>query len=159
MAHGKSCCRILSCNTVNDDDIEIYEDETRANVKTVFHTLRQQTKKPEGQANLALADFIAPKESGRVDYIGGFAVTTGLGIERLIRRFEKQHDDYSSIMIKVLADRLAEAFAELLHEKVRKEFWGYAPDENLSEQELIKETYRGIRPAPGYPACPTIRKK
>ena len=156
---AKAVAGFYPCNTVNEDDIEIYEDETRAVVKTVFHTLRQQTKKPEGQANLALADFIAPKESGLVDYIGGFAVTTGLGIERLIRRFEKQHDDYSSIMIKVLADRLAEAFTELLHEKVRKEFWGYAPDENLSEQELIKESYRGIRPAPGYPACPDHTEK
>jgi 5-methyltetrahydrofolate--homocysteine methyltransferase len=156
---AKGVAGFYPANTINDDDIEIYEDETRANVRTVFHTLRQQTKKPAGQANLALADFIAPKESGRVDYIGGFAVTTGLGIERLIRRFEKQHDDYSSIMIKVLADRLAEAFAELLHEKVRKEFWGYAPDEDLSELELIKETYRGIRPAPGYPACPDHTEK
>ncbi len=146
-------------NTINEDDIEIYEDESRTKVKTVLHTLRQQTKKPDGQENFALADFVAPKESGRVDYIGGFAVTTGLGIERLIRRFEKQHDDYSSIMIKALADRLAEAFAELLHEKVRKEFWGYAPDENLSRIELMKETYRGIRPAPGYPACPDHTEK
>jgi len=156
---AKGVAGFYPANTVNEDDIEIYEDETRTTVKTVFHTLRQQTKKPEGQANLALADFITPKESGKVDYIGGFAVTTGLGIERLIRRFEKQHDDYSSIMIKVLADRLAEAFAELLHEKVRKEFWGYAPDENLSGPELIKETYRGIRPAPGYPACPDHTEK
>ncbi len=156
---AKAVAGFYPCNTVNEDDIEIYEDETRAVVKTVFHTLRQQTKKPEGQANLALADFIAPKESGKVDYIGGFAVTTGLGIERLIRRFEKQHDDYSSIMIKVLADRLAEAFTELLHEKVRKEFWGYAPDENLSIQEMVKEGYRGIRPAPGYPACPDHTEK
>ena len=146
-------------NTVNDDDIEIYEDDSRTTVKTVLHTLRQQTKKPDGQANIALADFIAPKESGKADYIGGFAVTAGLGIERLIRRFEKQHDDYSSIMIKALADRLAEAFAELLHEKVRKEFWGYAPDENFTAQELVKESYRGIRPAPGYPACPDHTEK
>ncbi len=156
---AKGVAGFYPANTINEDDIEIYEDESRAKVKTVFHTLRQQTKKPEGQANLALADFIAPKDSGRVDYIGGFAVTTGLGIERLVRRFEKQHDDYSIIMIKALADRLAEAFAELLHEKVRKEFWGYAPEENLSEEELIKETYRGIRPAPGYPACPDHTEK
>lgn len=146
-------------NTINDDDIEVYEDDSRTTVKTVLHTLRQQTKKPEGQANIALADFIAPKESGKADYIGGFAVTAGLGIERLIRRFEKQHDDYSSIMIKALADRLAEAFAELLHEKVRKEFWAYAPDENLSAPELVNEAYRGIRPAPGYPACPDHTEK
>ena len=156
---AKAVAGFYPCNSVNEDDIEIYEDETRAVVKTVFHTLRQQTKKPEGQANFALADFIAPKDSGKIDYIGGFAVTTGLGIERLIRRFEKQHDDYSSIMLKVLADRLAEAFAELLHEKVRKEFWGYAPDENFSVQELVKESYRGIRPAPGYPACPDHTEK
>lgn len=146
-------------NTINDDDIEVYEDDSRTTVKTVLHTLRQQTKKPEGQANIALADFIAPKESGKADYIGGFAVTAGLGIERLIRRFEKQHDDYSSIMIKALADRLAEAFAELLHEKVRKEFWAYAPYENLSAPELVNEAYRGIRPAPGYPACPDHTEK
>lgn len=146
-------------NTINDDDIEIYEDESRATVKTVLHTLRQQTKKPEGQANLALADFIAPKSSGKIDYIGGFAVTAGIGIERLLRRFEKQHDDYSSIMLKAIADRLAEAFAELLHEKVRKEFWGYAPGENFSGTELVNEAYRGIRPAPGYPACPDHTEK
>jgi len=156
---AKGVAGFYPANTVNEDDIEIYDDENRTNVKAVLHTLRQQTKKPEGQANIALADFIAPKDSGKVDYIGGFAVTAGLGIERLIRRFEKQHDDYSSIMIKALADRLAEAFAELLHEKVRKEFWGYAPDENFTAQELVKESYRGIRPAPGYPACPDHTEK
>ncbi len=156
---AKGVAGFYPANTVNEDDIEIYDDENRTNVKAVLHTLRQQTKKPDGQANIALADFIAPKDSGKVDYIGGFAVTAGLGIERLIRRFEKQHDDYSSIMIKALADRLAEAFAELLHEKARKQFWGYAPDENFTAQELVKESYRGIRPAPGYPACPDHTEK
>jgi 5-methyltetrahydrofolate--homocysteine methyltransferase len=156
---AKGVAGFYPANSVNDDDIEIYDDENRTNVKAVLHTLRQQTKKPEGQANIALSDFIAPKDSGKIDYIGGFAVTAGLGIERLIRRFEKQHDDYSSIMIKALADRLAEAFAELLHEKVRKEFWGYAPNENFTAQELVKESYRGIRPAPGYPACPDHTEK
>ncbi len=146
-------------NTINDDDIEIYTDDTRKNVKTVLHTLRQQTKKAEGQNNVALADFIAPKESGRKDYVGGFAVTAGIGIEKWIEKFEKDHDDYNSIMIKALADRLAEAFAELMHEKVRKEIWAYVPDEKLSGEELIKEEYRGIRPAPGYPASPDHTEK
>lgn len=146
-------------NTINEDDIEIYTDDTRKNVKTVFHSLRQQTKKPEGQANVALADFIAPKESGIKDYIGGFAVTAGMGIEKQLNRFEKEHDDYSSIMLKALADRLAEAFAELMHHKVRTEIWGYAPDEKLSNEELIKEAYVGIRPAPGYPASPDHTEK
>jgi 5-methyltetrahydrofolate--homocysteine methyltransferase len=150
---------LYPANVINDDDIEVYTDENRKAVKTVLHTLRQQTKKPAGQANLALADFVAPKDSGVKDYIGGFAVTTGIGIEEWVTKFEKDHDDYSSIMIKALADRLAEAFAELMHLKVRKEWWGYAKDENLSREELVKETYKGIRPAQGYPACPDHTEK
>jgi 5-methyltetrahydrofolate--homocysteine methyltransferase len=156
---AKAVVGFYPANTVGDDDIELYTDDTRKQVKTVFHSLRQQTKKAEGQKNVALADFIAPKESGKADYIGGFAVTAGIGIEKWIEKFEKEHDDYSSIMIKALADRLAEAFAELMHQKVRKEIWAYVPDEKLSNEELIKETYQGIRPAPGYPASPDHTEK
>ena len=143
----------------NGDDIEIYQDNTRMNLIHVQHSLRQQTKKAAGQPNIALADFIAPKESGIEDYIGGFVVTTGLGIDAHIERFEKDHDDYNSILLKALADRLAEAFAECLHAHVRKEYWGYAPEEQLNAEEIIKEKYRGIRPAPGYPACPDHTEK
>ena len=143
----------------NGDDIEIYQDNTRMNLIHVQHSLRQQTKKAAGQPNIALADFIAPKESGIEDYIGGFVVTTGLGIDAHIERFEKDHDDYNSILLKALADRLAEAFAECLHAHVRKEYWGYASDEQLNAEEIIKEKYRGIRPAPGYPACPDHTEK
>jgi len=154
---------LLPANTVNDDDIEIYTDESRSEVAFTYYGLRQQTEKPivDGEdgrkiqrPNQCLADFIAPKTSGIADYIGMFAVTAGLGIEKYEQRFEEAHDDYSSIMLKSLADRLAEAFAEYLHERVRKDLWGYAADEALSNVELIKETYQGIRPAPGYPACP-----
>ena len=149
---------LLPANTVNDDDIEIYTDETRTQVAFTYYGLRQQTVKPviDGVArpNQCLADFIAPKSSGIADYIGLFAVTSGLGIEKYEKRFEDAHDDYSSIMLKSLADRLAEAFAEHLHERVRKDLWGYAADEALSNDAMIKEEYRGIRPAPGYPACP-----
>ena len=149
---------LLPANTVNDDDIEIYTDDTRTQVAFTYYGVRQQTAKPviDGVArpNQCLADFIAPKSSGIADYIGLFAVTAGIGIEKYEKRFEDAYDDYSSIMLKSLADRLAEAFAEHLHERVRKEFWGYAAQESFSNEELIKETYRGIRPAPGYPACP-----
>jgi 5-methyltetrahydrofolate--homocysteine methyltransferase len=150
---------IYPANSVGDD-IEVYEDENRKKVKTVFHTLRQQTKKPAGQHNIALSDFIAPNSELRTpDYIGAFAVTTGLGIDEHVARFEKDHDDYSAIMLKALADRLAEAFAELMHKKVRKEVWGYAKEETLSNEDLIKEEYAGIRPAPGYPAQPDHTEK
>ncbi|HEY8460345.1 MAG TPA: vitamin B12 dependent-methionine synthase activation domain-containing protein, partial [Blastocatellia bacterium] len=142
----------------NGDDIEVYADENRSRVLTVFHTLRQQSEKRAGQYNQALADFIAPRESGRIDYIGGFAVTAGIGLEELCARFERDHDDYNSIMAKALADRLAEAFAELLHKRAREE-WGYGRDENLSHDDLIKERYRGIRPAPGYPSQPDHAEK
>ncbi|RJF97460.1 methionine synthase [Noviherbaspirillum saxi] len=149
---------LLPANTVNDDDIEIYTDDTRSKVAFTYYGLRQQSAKPviDGVArpNQCLADFIAPKASGVADYIGLFAVTTGIGIEKHEKRFEDAHDDYSSIMLKSLADRLAEAFAEHLHERVRKDLWGYAAEEKLSNEELIKEAYRGVRPAPGYPACP-----
>jgi 5-methyltetrahydrofolate--homocysteine methyltransferase len=154
---------LLPANSINDDDIEVYTDETRSKVAFTYYGLRQQTVKPiieneNGEKvqrpNQCLADFIAPKSSGVADYIGLFAVTAGIGIEKHEKRFEDANDDYSSIMLKSLADRMAEAFAEHLHERVRKEFWAYAPDEALSNGELIKETYRGIRPAPGYPACP-----
>jgi 5-methyltetrahydrofolate--homocysteine methyltransferase len=149
---------LMPANTVNDDDIEIYTDDSRTQVAFTWYGMRQQTVKPviDGVArpNHCLADFIAPKESGVADYIGLFAVTGGLGIEKHEARFQAAHDDYSSIMLKSLADRLAEAFAEYLHERVRKDLWGYVPDEQLSKEALIKEEYQGIRPAPGYPACP-----
>jgi 5-methyltetrahydrofolate--homocysteine methyltransferase len=140
------------------DDIDVYRDESRSQVGAEFHTLRQQTEKPEGQSHYALADFVAPKGSGVLDYLGAFALTAGLGVDELCRRFEHDHDDYRSIMTKALADRLAEAFAELLHKRVREE-WGYGLEETLSLQDLIHERYRGIRPAPGYPACPDHTEK
>jgi 5-methyltetrahydrofolate--homocysteine methyltransferase len=143
----------------NGDDIEIFEDESRTKVIHIQHTLRQQTKKVEGQPNLSLADFIAPKESGIKDYIGGFVVTSGIGLEEKVIEFEKDHDDYNSILLKALADRLAEALAEFMHEKVRKELWGYSTNEKFSNENLIREEYQGIRPAPGYPACPDHTEK
>jgi 5-methyltetrahydrofolate--homocysteine methyltransferase len=146
-------------NTVDYDTIEIYADEQRREVADEFFTLRQQGEKGPGIPNIAFSDFLAPKESGRQDYMGGFAVTAGIGIEKLIEQFEADHDDYSSIMVKALADRLAEAFAERLHERVRREFWGYAADEHLSGEDLIQEKYRGVRPAPGYPGCPDHTEK
>jgi 5-methyltetrahydrofolate--homocysteine methyltransferase len=149
---------ILPANSVNDDDIEVYTDETKSEVALTYYGLRQQSERPviDGvrRPNQCLADFIAPKSSGITDYLGMFAVTAGLGIEKHEKRFEEANDDYSSIMLKALADRLAEAFAEYLHERVRKELWGYAGDEHLDNVALIAESYRGIRPAPGYPACP-----
>jgi 5-methyltetrahydrofolate--homocysteine methyltransferase len=150
---------LFPANTVGIDDIEVYSDDSRSGVKRVLHTIRQQMQKSSGESNIALADFIAPKESGVKDYIGMFAVTAGIGIEKLVEKFEKDHDDYNSIMIKAIADRLAEAFAEHLHELVRKEYWGYASDEKYSNEELIKEKYIGIRPAPGYPAQPDHTEK
>jgi 5-methyltetrahydrofolate--homocysteine methyltransferase len=147
-------------NAVGEDDIEVFSDEGRAGVAAVVHTLRQQmVREKANRANLALADFIAPKGSGVADWLGGFAVTTGHGLDPIVADFEHRHDDYSAIMAKALADRLAEAFAERLHERVRAEFWGYAPDEALSNEALIAESYRGIRPAPGYPACPDHTEK
>jgi len=144
---------LLPANSVGDD-IEMYADESRADVALTWHNLRQQNERPPGKPNYCLADFIAPKASGVRDYLGAFAVTTGLGIERRLALYEAKKDDYSAIMLKALADRLAEAFAEWLHWKVRRELWGYAKGEHLEKAELIREEYRGIRPAPGYPACP-----
>ncbi|ULX52817.1 methionine synthase [Cupriavidus taiwanensis] len=149
---------LLPANTVNDDDIEIYTDETRTKVALTWHNLRQQSERPvvDGvrRPNRCLADFVAPKGSGIADYVGVFAVTAGLGVDKKEAQFEADHDDYSAIMLKALADRLAEGFAECLHERVRKDLWGYDAAEALSNDELIAEKYRGIRPAPGYPACP-----
>jgi 5-methyltetrahydrofolate--homocysteine methyltransferase len=141
------------------DDIEIYANENRDRVLATFHMLRQQTRKVGYRANLCLADFIAPKSTGIRDYLGGFAVTAGIGLDAIVKGFEANHDDYNSILVKALADRFAEAFAEHMHLRVRKEFWGYVPQENLSPADLIQEKYPGIRPAPGYPACPDHTEK
>ncbi|UCH54238.1 MAG: B12-binding domain-containing protein, partial [Pseudomonadota bacterium] len=155
-AHG--VIGLFPANSVNDDDIEVYVDESRTALRTTLHTLRQQDEKPPGRPNRALADFIAPKSSGRKDYIGAFTVGIS-GADELAKQFEAKHDDYNAILVKALADRLAEAFAERLHERVRREFWGYAKDENLNNDALIGEAYQGIRPAPGYPACPDHTEK
>jgi 5-methyltetrahydrofolate--homocysteine methyltransferase len=151
---------IFPANSINGgDDIEIYADEKRDRVLMTWHNLRQQNVKPTGRPNLCLGDFVAPKDSGVKDYIGAFAVTAGIGIDKRVKAYEDQHDDYNSIMLKAIADRLAEAFTELLHKRVRREFWGYAKDETLDNTALIAEQYRGIRPAPGYPACPDHTEK
>ncbi|OGA14013.1 MAG: methionine synthase [Betaproteobacteria bacterium RIFCSPLOWO2_02_FULL_65_20] len=141
------------------DDIEIYTDESRRTVEMVWHNLRQQTEKAADRPNLCLADFVAPRDSGVHDYIGAFAVTAGIGLDERVHDLEAKHDDYRAIMLKALADRLAEAFAESMHARVRREFWGYAADERLGNDELVAEKYRGIRPAPGYPACPDHTEK
>ena len=156
---AKGVLGIFPANTVNDDDIEISPATNNQQPTTKFLTLRQQSQKTAGAPNIALADFIAPKDSGLQDYMGCFCVTTGFGVEEKAKKFEKDLDDYNSILVKALGDRLAEAFAEYLHLQVRKEIWGYASDENLSNQELIAENYKGIRPAPGYPACPDHLEK
>ena len=156
---AKAVLGLFPANAVEGDDVEVYTDETRKGVRTVLRFLRQQNEKPPGRPNLCLSDFVAPKASGTPDWIGAFAVTTGHGLEPLVAGFEAQHDDYSAIMAKALADRLAEALAERLHERVRRELWGYAPDESLGEGDLVAEKYRGIRPAPGYPACPDHTEK
>jgi len=141
------------------DDIEIYRDESRTDTAMVWHCLRQQAEKAEDRFNLCLADFVAPRDAPVRDYVGAFAVTAGIGAEERVAQFEASHDDYGAIMLKALADRLAEALAELIHARVRRELWGYAPDERLGSDELIAEKYRGIRPAPGYPACPDHTEK
>jgi 5-methyltetrahydrofolate--homocysteine methyltransferase len=141
------------------DDILVFTDESRTQVRTRLHHLRQQMAKPSEQPNYCLADFIAPVASGLSDYIGGFTVTAGLGVDELATAYEQRQDDYNAILLKALADRLAEAFAERMHERVRQEFWGYAKDEALDNEALIKEKYQGIRPAPGYPACPDHTEK
>jgi 5-methyltetrahydrofolate--homocysteine methyltransferase len=156
---ARAAVGFFAANTVNDDDIEVYADGTRGAVRWRLHHLRQQKSKPQGQAQLCLADFVAPAQSARADYLGAFAVTAGIGIDEHVARFEAAHDDYSSIMLKALADRLAEALAERLHERVRRELWGYAADERLDASGLIGEAYQGIRPAPGYPACPDHTEK
>ncbi len=155
---AKAVFGFFPANSVGDD-IEVYDNENRSNVIHRFINLRNQTEKKDGTPNYCLSDFIAPKNSGRIDYLGAFACTAGIGIEKKIREFEKNHDDYNSIMLKALADRLAEAFTELLHERVRKEYWAYSPDENLSLDDLLLENYQGIRPAHGYPACPDHSEK
>ena len=156
---AKGVYGLFPANSINDDDIEIYKDESRTEVLYVQRSMRSQLKKSKKAHNIALADFIAPKESGIKDYIGGFVVTAGIGIDEHIKRFRDDHDDYNAIMLQALADRLAESFAELLHARVRKEFWGYSPDEDLDNEALIREKYKGIRPAPGYPACPDHTEK
>lgn len=142
-----------------DDDIVVYTDDSRTEELTTLHHLRQQDDKAPGKPMMALSDFVAPEDSGKGDYVGGFAVTTGIRVEQLTQEFKDAHDDYSAIMVQALADRLAEAFAELMHERVRKEFWGYDSEEQFTNEDLIKERYRGIRPAPGYPACPDHTEK
>ncbi len=150
---------LFPANALPNDSVEVYADESRERVLKEFHFLRQQRAKPPGRPNRSLVDFVAPKETGLEDYMGFFAVTAGLGADEVSRRFREEHDDYNAIMVQALADRLSEAFAELMHERVRKEFWGYAPDEALGNEALVREEYRGIRPAPGYPACPEHTEK
>ncbi|MBC5835916.1 methionine synthase [Flavobacterium sp. F372] len=154
---AKGIYGIFPANQVNDDDIELYGNDGK--VLETFLTLRQQSQKTKGAPNIALADFISPKNNGKQDYMGAFCVTTGFGVDEKAKEFEDDLDDYNSILVKALGDRFAEAFAEYLHERIRKEIWGYASDENLSNQDLIKEEYKGIRPAPGYPACPDHLEK
>jgi len=163
---AKAIFGLFLANTINHDDIEVTVENCHTELVEVsqkntvkFLTLRQQSKKATGRPNIALADFIAPKNSGLQDYIGCFCVSTGFGTQELASQFEADNDDYNSIMIKALADRLAEAFAEYLHKEVRTNYWNYSKDENLTNEELIKEVYRGIRPAPGYPACPDHLEK
>ncbi|MCC4229851.1 methionine synthase [Zunongwangia profunda] len=156
---AKAIYGLFAANTINHDDIEVYYHQDSEEKTAIFRTLRQQLKKHAGKPNFALSDYIAPKDSGIKDYMGCFCVSTGFGTQELAAEFEKNHDDYNSIMIKALADRFAEAFAEYLHKKIRKEDWGYASEENLTNEELIKENYKGIRPAPGYPACPDHLEK
>ncbi|MGR5000204.1 methionine synthase [Vibrio celticus] len=157
LLEARGMCAMFPANSVGDD-IEVYTDESRTEVLKVLHNLRQQTEKPKG-FNYCLSDYIAPKESGKADWIGGFAVTGGIGERELADEYKAKGDDYSAIMIQAVADRLAEAFAEYLHKEVRKDIWGYSPDENLSNDDLIREKYQGIRPAPGYPACPEHTEK
>jgi 5-methyltetrahydrofolate--homocysteine methyltransferase len=149
---------LFPANAVGDD-IEVYLDESRREPHVVLHNLRQQGQHREGIPNRSLGDFVAPKESGIRDYVGAFAVTAGLGVQDRVAAYRKDLDDYNAILLEAVADRLAEAFAERMHERVRREFWGYAPDEHLTNEQLIKEQYTGIRPAPGYPACPEHTEK
>jgi 5-methyltetrahydrofolate--homocysteine methyltransferase len=159
LVRAKAVVGLFPANRVGDDDIAVYADESRTVVRAVLHGLRQQTERAADHLNLCLADFIAPAGSGVADWIGAFAVTAGHGVDDLARDFERRHDDYGAILTKALADRLAEALAERLHERVRRELWGYAPDEALDADALVAERFRGIRPAPGYPACPDHTEK
>ena len=154
---ARAAVGFFPANRIGDDDIAVFGDKARKFPIQTLHTLRQQMARESNRPNLALADFIAPK--GTEDYIGAFVVTAGIGEEQRVKAFESAHDDYSAILLRALADRLAEAFAEHLHQRVRREFWAYAPDEALSNDELIQEKYRGIRPAPGYPAQPEHSEK
>ena len=160
---AKAVIGFFPANAIGDDDIALYQfegdREDRSQPLTTLHHLRQQTQKASGKEYLSLADFVAPTDSGVQDYVGGFAVTAGIGCDEIAKEFERDHDDYNAILVKALADRLAEAFAELMHRRVRREFWGYAPDEQLDNEALIREKYQGIRPAPGYPACPDHTEK
>jgi len=150
---------LFPAHQVDDDDIVIYRDESRREILTRLHHLRQQGEHRDGVPNRCLADYVAPKDSGMPDYVGAFAVTAGLGCTERVAEFRQALDDYSAILLESLADRLAEAFAERLHQRVRREFWGYAADEHLAHADLVNEKYRGIRPAPGYPACPDHTEK
>ena len=156
---AKAVIGIWPANSNGKDDVFTYSNESRTEVADTFYSLRQQTQKAKQLPNFSLADFIAPAETGLQDYIGGFVVTAGLGIEKYVKQFQENLDDYNAILLKALADRLAEAFAELMHKKVREELWGYASNEGLENEELINEKYQGIRPAPGYPACPDHTEK
>jgi 5-methyltetrahydrofolate--homocysteine methyltransferase len=158
---ARCVCGFFPANSIGDDDIAIYSDESRSEKLAELHMLRQQMFRSagKGQPNISLADYLAPADSGKPDWIGAFAVTAGIGIDTHVARFEADHDDYSSIMLKALADRLAEAFAERLHQLVRTHLWRYVPDEQLDNDALIAEQYIGIRPAPGYPACPDHTEK
>ena len=149
----------LFAANARDEDVELYTDSSRAHVATVFHFLRQQQERRGGEPNFSLADYIAPADSGVADYIGAFAVTAGIGAIELAQKYERDHDEYNSIMVRALADRLTEALAEQLHQKVRTELWGYARDEQFTPEQLIKERYTGIRPAAGYPSCPDHTEK
>jgi 5-methyltetrahydrofolate--homocysteine methyltransferase len=157
IAKPKSVYGIFKANTVEDDTIQLYNEKNKK--LSQFISLRQQSKKSKNLPNISLADFIAPKDSGIEDYIGCFAVTAGQEIAEFAKEFEAKNDDYNAIIVKALADRFAEAYAEFLHWKIRKEIWGYAADENLNNEDLIREKYKGIRPAPGYPACPDHLEK
>ena len=157
--HAHAVCQVFPAQSVNDDDVELYIDDSRKQVLATLHFLRQQSQKASTLPNICLSDFIAPKDSGIADYMGAFIVTAGIGCDALCKEYEAQHDEYSSIIVKAIADRLAEASAEYLHQKVRKEIWGYIADETLENTDLIAERYQGIRPAPGYPACPDHTEK
>jgi len=150
---------LYPAHTKNHDSIEVFADADKTQKLTEFHTLRQQNQKGEKNPNYAFSDFLAPSDANYTDYMGCFAVTTGIGLDKITAKYEADHDDYNSIMAKALADRLAEAFAELLHKKVRTDYWGYAENETLDNESLIKEQYKGIRPAPGYPGCPDHTEK